>query len=143
MTRLRIYLSVLVVLILIYSIFYTHRKKISKILGFQVDTLLYVFDKAVYNNKDNIFDYSTAKALLFHNQSEFFSSGKQYNEVLPNLLQDISYISELLETSVIEAKEIESIQETYATREKIHTLKDYTHTILTILTLWIANLFLP
>jgi hypothetical protein len=119
----------------VYSIFYAHRKKVTQALTFQIDTLLYVFDKAIYHHKDAIFDYSTAKPLLFHNQYNFFTKGGQYTEILPNLLQDISYVSDLLGTSLIEPNELQSIQATYTAREKIYTLKEYTHTIITILTL--------
>ena len=143
MSLLRIYIAVIVVLSCIYSVFYIHWKKITKTLCAQIDSLLYLFDKTVLVHKNNIFDYSTTKTLLYHNQSEFFKNWKLYTSLLPKLLQDIDYIWQLLPSSPVNPIQLQSIKDTYTTWEKIHTLKEYTHTIITILTLWIANIFLP
>ncbi len=143
MSLLRIYLIVIVLLTIAYSIFYIHRKRITKTIIAQIDTLLYLFDKAVYTNKEKIFDYETTKTLLFHNQQQFFEKGKDYPHILPQLLQDIAYISNLTQNQIVDTQAIQSLQETYIVWEKLHTLKKYTHTILIILTLWIAKLFLP
>ncbi len=143
MSLLRIYLIVIVLLTIAYSIFYIHRKRITKTIIAQIDTLLYLFDKAVYINKETIFDYQTTKTLLFHNQQQFFTNGKDYPHILPQLLQDIAYISNLTQNQIVDTKSIQSLQETYVVWEKLHTLKKYTYTILIIFTLWIAKLFLP
>lgn len=143
MSLLRIYCIVIVLLVVAYMIFYTHRKRITKTLVDQIDTLLYLFDKAVYANKEQIFDYDTTKTLLYHNQQQFFQKGKDYPHFLPLLLQDVTYINTLINTQIVDAQAIQSLQETYVVWEKLHTLKKYTHTILIILTLGIAKLFLP
>ncbi len=124
-------------------IFFTHRKRLTKTLINQIDTLLYLFDHAVYTNKSNIHEYETTKTLLFHNQQQFFEKGKNYPDVLPLILKDIAYIQTLTQANIVDDQAIQSLQDTYIVWQKLHTLKHYTHTILIILTLGIAKLFLP
>lgn len=124
-------------------IFYTHWQRITKTIVQQTDGLLYLIDSSIYKNKDTVFDYSTAKTLLFHNQKDFFQKGQQYPHLLPLLLDDSQYLSTLLQQDILDEKTVQGIQETYNIWGKLHKLKKQTHIILIIFTLGIAKLFLP
>lgn len=143
MNLLRIYVSVVVVLIVAYMFFFNHRKKITKMLLFQTDELLYRFDTAVVANKDIIYDYEATKHILFHNQAWFFKKWKSYTDLTVSLIKDVEYLQWLLQKDITTTSELKIIKATYITRQKINTLKEYTHTILIILTLWIGKLLLP
>lgn len=143
MNFLWIYLGVVVALVIVYLVFNTHRKRISRTLIAQIDTLIYLFDKHVYEHKQAIFDYDATKSLLFHNQQQFFQRWKNYAELMPLILKDIEYVSTLIHKQIISQEDMNSLTEIYHTEQKLYTLKHYTHTILIILTLWIAKLFLP
>lgn len=143
MNLLRIYITVVVVLIVVYLLFFNHRKKITKMLLLQTDELLYRFDIAVIKNKNTIYDYETTKHILFHNQTWFFKQWKSYTDLTVSLIKDVEYLQSLLQKDITTTSELKIIKATYITRQKINTLKEYTHTILIILTLWIGKLLLP
>lgn len=143
MSLVRIYLIVVCILIVVYILFYRHWKRVTKNLIKQIDTLLFYYDKAIYSHKDTIHNYSETKALLFHNQKHFFEKEKSYPTVTINLLKDIDYLTGLLQEEVVDPSIVKIVKATYITWEKINTLKEYTHTILIILTLGIGKLFLP
>ncbi len=105
--------------------------------------MIFHYDLEIYKNTDTIYDYNTTKHLLFHNQVAFFEKWKRYTDITIQLIQDSEYLSWLLQKNVIDPSAIRIIKATYITWQKINTLKEYTHTILIILTLWIAKLFLP
>ena len=58
-------------------------------------------------------------------------------------MKDIDYLTNLLQEEIVDPSIIKIVKATYITWEKITTLKEYTHTIIIILTLWIAKLLLP
>jgi hypothetical protein len=120
-----------------------HEKKLAMGITQQTDSLLYAFDKGIIDNRSVIFDYAATKSLLFHSQQQFFTTGKEYQELLPTILKDCQYLSDLTHTQVATTDTEESIAQMHTTREKIYTFRKQTHIILIILTLWIAKLFLP
>lgn len=143
LSLLRIYLSVLWVLIITYLVFYRHWKSVTKNLVKQIDTLLYYYDKAAYVHKDTIHDYDENKKILFHSQQQFFDKEKKYQNITINLLKDVDYLTWLLQEEVVDSSIIKIVKATYITWEKMNTLKEYLYIILIILTLWIGKIFLP
>ncbi len=138
-----IYCIVLAGLITLYYVLFQHEKKLSMSITQQSDELLYIFDKGVFDSRKHIFDYETTKELVFHNQKQFFSQGKVYDEMLPRITKDCQYLSDLTHTEIIDENSLNSLAEVHTTRQKIHTLRRQTHIILIILTLWLAKLLLP
>lgn len=143
MALLWIYLIIIAGLVVLYLILMQHEKKLAMALTRHVDSLLFAFDRTVYDSTHQIFDYATTKSLLFHNQREFFAHGSNYNEILPLMIKDIAYLSDLTHSELLPASFSQSLEEVYTTWQKIHTFKKQTHIILTILTLGIAKLLLP
>lgn len=143
MSLLWIYIWIVVVLTITYLIFYKHWRKITQSLTKQIDSLLYNIDLSIYKNHTQIYDYDTTKSLLYHNQITFFEKGKSYTDITLPLLQDIEYLTGLLQQDIVSPSEVKIIKATYITWQKINTLKEYTHIILIILTLGIAKLILP
>lgn len=137
------YLAILVIAIVVYFFIYRHEKKMRVWLNQRVDRLLYQYNSVVYTNKDTIFDYKETKKLLFHNQKTFFAQPTHYIQLLPLLLKDIDFLSNLTKKEIIPEKEMKELNETEEIWEKIHNFKKYTHTILIILTLWIGKIFIP
>lgn len=137
-----IYLITVIVLCIVYYVFYRHRKNITSTLIKQIDLLLFSYDTAIYKNTKNIYDYDSNKNLLFHNQITLFWKSKKYTDITPQIIQDIEYLSWLLQYDVVDPSIIKITKVTYITWQKINTLKEYTHIILSILTLWIAKLFI-
>lgn len=143
MNLLWIYIWTLIVLTIVYLLFYRHWRKITQSLIKQIDSLLFNIDISIYRNHKTIYDYETTKTLLFHNQASFFEKWKNYTDITLWLIQDIEYLSGLLQQDIVSQAEIKIIKATYITWQKVNTLKEYTHIILTILTLWIAKFILP
>ena len=114
---------------------FQHEKKLSLGITQQVDSLFWEFDKSVVDNRRQIFDYDTTKELLFHNQRQFFSIGKKYNDALPMLTKDCQYLGDLVHEQIMNQELIQTLEETHSTRQKLSTFKSQTHTILIILTL--------
>ena len=100
-------------------------------------------DLSIYKNHKQIYDYDTTKSLLYHNQTTFFEKWKLYTDITLPLIEDTEYLTWLLQQDIVQPAEVKILKATYITWQKINTLKEYTHIILTILTLWIANLVLP
>lgn len=143
MTLLWIYIWTVIVLAIAYMIFYKHWRKITQSLTKQIDSLLFNIDLSIYKNHTQIYDYDTTKSLLYHNQITFFQKGKDYTDITLPLIQDVEYLTWLLQQDVVTPAEVKIIKATYITWQKINTLKEYTHIILIILTLGIAKLLLP
>jgi hypothetical protein len=143
MTLLWIYIWVLVLLLIAYGAFSHHRKKTTHALIKQIDNMIYMFDKEIYLHKDQIYDFDTTKQILYHNQSAFFKKWRKYPDFTLQAIWDIEYLHWLLQKEILPTSGATIIKATYLTRQKINTLKEYTHIILIILTLWVAKLFLP
>lgn len=143
MSLLWIYIWTVVVLTIAYLIFYKHWRKITQSLTKQIDSLLFNIDLSIYKNHKKIYDYDTTKSLLYHNQTTFFEKWKLYTDITLPLIEDTEYLTWLLQQNIVQPAEVKILKATYITWQKINTLKEYTHIILTILTLWIANLVLP
>lgn len=143
MSLLWIYIWVICVLTVIYLIFYKHERNVKKTLINQTDMLLFSYNKAIQDYKNTIYDFDTTKSLLFHNQNNFFSTWKKYEDIIVPLLKDIEYIQTLIQKNIVSESIIKIVKATYITQQKLHTLKEYTYIILIILTLWIAKLLLP
>lgn len=122
---------------------HNHEQKICRRINQRIDKILFIFDRTVYFRKNAFVDYEQAKSLLFHNQEHFFSNPTEYAFLLPLLLKDVDYLSSLLSQELISPKNLKELQTTQEVWDKLHTFKDYTHTILIILTLGIGKLFLP
>ncbi len=143
MSLLRIYVWVVCILTIVYLVFYKHERNVTKTLLQQTDMLLFTYNKAIMDNKSVIYDFDTTKTLLFHNQNTFFAKWKKYSDITITLLKDIEYLQTLIQKTLISDSVIKIVKATYITWQKLHILKEYTHIILIILTLWIAKLLLP
>ncbi len=143
MIYLYIYLTCIALLVLWYLMLHNHEQKIFRRINQRIDKILFIFDRTVYFRKNAFVDYKQAKPLLFHNQEQFFSNPTEYAFLLPSLLKDVDYLSSLLSQEIISPKNLKELQTTQEVWEKLHTFKDYTHTILIILTLGIGKLVLP
>lgn len=130
-----IYCIVIAGLVGLYFMLFQHEKRLSLGITQQVDGLFLEFDKGVVDNRRQIFDYDTTKELLFHNQRQFFSIGKKYNDALPMLMKDCQYLGDLVHEQIMNPALIQTLEETHSTRQKLATFKSQTHTILIILTL--------
>lgn len=143
MIYLYIYLISIALLTVWYLVLHNHEKKISRRIHQRIDKILSTFDRTVYFRKNAFVDFVSAKPLLFHNQEQFFSHPTEYSFLLPLLLKDVEYLSSLLSQEIIPPKNLKDLQDTQEVWQKLHTIKEYTHTILIILTLWIGKLLLP
>ncbi len=143
MVYLYIYLAIIALLVIGYLILHNHEQKIARWINQWIGKILSIFDSTVYFRKNAFVDYKQAKPLLFHNQEQFFSNPTEYAFLLPLLLKDVEYLSSLLSQEIISPKNLKDLQTTQEVWEKLHTFKDYTHTILIILTLGIGKLVLP
>ena len=143
MALLWIYIWTVVVLTITYIIFYKHWRKITQSLTKQIDSLLFNIDLSIYKKHTQIYDYDTTKSLLYHNQTTFFQKWKFYTDITLPLIQDVEYLTWLLQQDIVTQAEVKIIKATYITWQKINTLKEYTHIILIILTLGIAKLLFP
>ncbi|MEI7477928.1 MAG: hypothetical protein WCJ81_05575 [bacterium] len=104
-------MGVLVVTLAAYLVLYRHWIRVTKYLIKQVDTFLFLFDQAICDQKDTIYDFETTKFVLFHNQQLFFSEGKTYCRLLPFLVQDIAYIEGILQTTIVPKEVLETSNE--------------------------------
>ena len=138
-----IYVAVLVILFIAYYVIHKHEQQIARSVIRQIDALIYAFDSTIYHNYQKIFDFSTAQHLLFHNQKEFFAQGKNYADILPKIIHDILYVSDLTHTQPISQEFSDSLMQTYGVRTKIQSFKKQTHIIIIILTLGIGKIILP
>lgn len=143
MSLLRIYIWVICILTIVYLVFYKHERNVIKTLLQQTDMLLFTYNKAILDHQKTIYDFDTTKTLLFHNQNSFFAQWKKYTDLTIPLLKDIEYLQTLIQTTFISESVVKIVKATYITWQKLHILKEYTHIILIILTLWIAKLLLP
>ena len=143
MIYLYIYIGAIGLLVIGYLMLHNHEQKLSRRIQQWIDKILSTFDRTIYFRKNAFVDFGSAKSLLFHNQEQFFSNPTEYTFLLPLLLKDVAYLSSLLSQEIISPKNLKDIQETQEVWEKLHTIKDYTHTILIFLTLGIGKLFLP
>lgn len=136
------YLTILIVLAVIFAAVSRHQKRFEIIFTYEVDYIFYETARALYQAKESIYEYEKNVNLLYHDKKKIFTKPVlTYETQFPRIWENVRYLEELLGKKIFTDSFSERARKSYQTLHQIHKVNRVTHTILTFRTLGIAKLF--
>lgn len=127
---------------LVIRLHYTKKTMITieKSFNQQLDTLRYQSSKILYQEKNNIHDYTNTIPLLLHNKSSYREQHKPYRSQIDKIIDEILYIGQLTNTTI--SLDQTKIQKTAWFCIKLHHTEQSIKNMITLLSLWLSKLFI-
>lgn len=146
MLYLLIYISLISLSLFWLKIMSKHIKKILQSIQYDLDELIYMFDKIIYMNRQNITDYNWALDIIFDNKKKFvfWSHHDIYDfwDFFQSLKDDYIYITKLFDQKFIDDSFFDELKSKFDVAIKTFDIYNFSLNAISILSLWMSKFIL-
>ncbi len=135
-----IYLITIILLLLLSNKIYKNFLSSKSICLHDIDKILYKIALLIQKEKENIHDFPNTIKILYNNQKKILTDkNSSFISNFDDLLKDVHYIEQLLQTTIIKQEQIDKINSLIDIIKKNRMLYLWLMSLVAIITLWIWN----
>lgn len=123
-----------------------HIKKMIQSIQYDLDYLIYMFNRIIYINKQNITEYNWALDIIFDNKKKFvfWSHHDVYDfwDFFQSIKDDYSYVSKLFDEQFIDKQNFDRLSSIFDVTIKTCDMYKILFNILSLITFGVSKIFL-